>query len=92
VAWLLERVARPPPVWFWTALVKRQAETRPDARSEARLRAWLLTGTVPSLADLNLSHSPFTAPAEFGVGFGEFLLRRFGLQQLKTVLRFYYAN
>jgi hypothetical protein len=92
LAWLLERAARPPPVWFWTALVKRQADAPPDTRAEARLRAWLLAGTLPSLPDLNLSHSPFAARAEFGAGFGEFLLGRFGLQKLKTVLRFYYAN
>jgi hypothetical protein len=92
VAWLLERAARPPPVWFWAALVKRQADARPDVRAEARLRVWLLAGAVPSLPDLNISYSPFVARAEFGAGFGEFLLMRFGLPKLKTVLRFYYAN
>jgi hypothetical protein len=94
VAWVLEQAARPAPIWFWSALVLRQASVLPDAKAEARRRAWALAGQFPSLQDINLSQSamPFAARAEFGAGFAGYLLERFGLPKLKQVLRFYYAN
>ncbi len=95
VAWLLERAARPPPAWFLTGIVQRQAGlSSPDTRALARRMAWLQAGQFPSLADLNLSviATAFEARAEFGAAFAVYLIERFGLGKLKTVLKFFYAN
>ncbi len=95
VAWLLEQVARPPPAWFLGGVIQAQAGlTLPDTRAAARRMAWLQARQFPSLADLNLSVSSnaFESRAEFGRAFAEYLIQRCGLNKLKTILKFFYAN